>query len=161
MLAQIDVPGLMRGQHGVDVEALREGEPLALAGGRGERDGRVDHREHAIGPLYAVVGKTHEERSDGVLVRESFQAGVGLREFSLQPVRAGAQGFLGFLRELLTHIGAVGERRIHDDDAGVLDGIDGVFEFGVVRRLPGRLGIDGVVVQIQLVRPLHHGPLPQ
>ena len=161
VLAEIDVAGLVRGQDRVDVEALRQRQPLLLTGGRGQCDGRIDHRQDAVGPLHAMVRKAHEERTDGVLVGEFHQCGVCLSELLLQRVGSRAQRVLRFLCELLAHVGAVGERRVHDDDAGLLRRIYGVFEFGVVGRLPSGSGTDGVVAQIQFAGPLHDGPLAQ
>ena len=127
VLTHVEVARLVAGQHCMDMVSARQRHPFQTSRGRGERDGRIYHRQDPIRPIEAMVGKSHEKRFDGCLVHETDQFRIGLREFSFHVVRTFVQRLLCLRRKLLAHLRAASKRRIHYDDAGVSRGVHRVF----------------------------------
>ncbi len=80
-----------------------------------------------------MIGQSDEEWSDGIFTPELHQTRVRLSESLLHQIGAIAQRFLRFNGKLLAHLGAVGERRVHDDNACVLRGVNRVLKVIIVR----------------------------
>ena len=120
------------------VQVQTRGQPASFreAGGGGGEDRRGDHGQNCAGVAgEASLAQYRKHWANGVLVHNSLHREVRLAEHLLEMVGSVAEIVLGDGFELLAHLGAVREGRVHGHDPAAERGVHRAFEVGVVGQV--------------------------